>query len=226
MGPMRLSARVAVAATAFLCALGAITPAQAEVIPVAAAVTTTAMVAVTARPIPVIGPIAPKVQAADFATPASKPLLITTAAGNAAAGAIAKNGSLSDLVSNKLASDTADDEHECLATSVYFESKGQPYKGQLAVAETILNRTKSGRFPSTVCGVVKQRGQFGFVRGGRFPGIKRAAKQWQEAVAIAQIALKSAFAEVANKALYFNAGRRPSPGLQQVARFGAQVFYR
>ena len=209
-------------ATAFLCALAASGSAQADAIPAAAAVAPTAMVAVTAKAIPIIGIPAPKVQAADFATPTTaKPMLITEAAATKAGG-----GSLDTLVSDKLASDTADDEHECLATSVYFESKGQPYRGQLAVAQTILNRTKSGRFPGTVCGVVKQRGQFGFVRGGRFPSVQRAARQWREAVAIAQIALKQAFSEVANKALYFNVGRRPSPGLVRVAQFGQQIFYR
>ena len=43
---------------------------------------------------------------------------------------------------------------ECLATAVYFEAKGEPLRGQLAVAQVILNRTRSGRFPASVCGVV------------------------------------------------------------------------
>ena len=60
----------------------------------------------------------------------------------------------------------ADEALECLAGAIYFESKGEPLTGQLAVAEVIINRAKSGRFPTDVCAVVKQRGQFSFVRGG------------------------------------------------------------
>ena len=48
-------------------------------------------------------------------------------------------------------------------------------QGQLSVAEVVLNRTRSGRFPSSICGVVKQRGQFSFIRGGRFPADRRAS---------------------------------------------------
>ena len=79
-------------------------------------------------------------------------------------------------------------QHECLAGAVYFESKGEPLRGQLSVAEVILNRARSGRFPASVCGVVKQRGQFSFVRGGRIPAIARASLAWKRAVAIAHIA--------------------------------------
>ena len=57
-------------------------------------------------------------------------------------------------------------ELECLATGIYFESKSEPLAGQLAVGKVIANRAKSGgRFPSSYCGVLFQRGQFSFVRG-------------------------------------------------------------
>lgn len=44
----------------------------------------------------------------------------------------------------------------CLAEALYFEARGENVKGQFAVAEVILNRVKSQRFPSSVCGVVHQ----------------------------------------------------------------------
>jgi hypothetical protein len=47
---------------------------------------------------------------------------------------------------------TADSEMECLAGAIYFESKGEPLAGQLAVAEVIINRSQSGRYPRTLCG--------------------------------------------------------------------------
>lgn len=48
----------------------------------------------------------------------------------------------------------------CLAFVVYMESKSEPIKGQESVAEVVLNRSQSGKYPSNPCDVIKQRGQF------------------------------------------------------------------
>ena len=82
----------------------------------------------------------------------------------------------------------ASDALQCLAGAIYFESKGEPLTGQLAVAEVIINRAKSGRFPADVCGVVKQRGQFSFVRGGEIPSIN-AGTAYRTAIAVAKVCL-------------------------------------
>jgi len=117
-------------------------------------------------------------------------------------------------------------ELECLAGAVYFESKGEPLSGQLAVAEVIINRTTSGRFPTSICSVVKQPGQFSFVRGGRIPAVGANA-QYRTATAIAKVALADAWDSPAPKALYFHA-RRVSPnwGKARVAMIGNHVFFR
>ena len=47
-------------------------------------------------------------------------------------------------------------EWKCLAEALYFEARGETVKGQFAVAEVILNRVKSERFPSSICGVINQ----------------------------------------------------------------------
>jgi hypothetical protein len=44
----------------------------------------------------------------------------------------------------------------CLATAMYFEARGEPEEGQLAVGQVILNRVAHDRYPNTVCGVVYQ----------------------------------------------------------------------
>ena len=44
----------------------------------------------------------------------------------------------------------------CLAEAIYFESRCEPEAGQAAVAQVVLNRVRSGIFPTTVCGVVYQ----------------------------------------------------------------------
>jgi spore germination cell wall hydrolase CwlJ-like protein len=122
----------------------------------------------------------------------------------------------------------ADDETlRCLAGAIFFEAQGEPLAGQLAVAEVILNRAKSGRFPANVCAVITQRGQFGFVRGGAIPAIDAARTGWKRAVAVAKVALADTWNSPASSALYFNASRRsPAARAIRVAAIGNHVFYR
>ena len=120
-----------------------------------------------------------------------------------------------------------DSELECLAGATYFESRGEPLEGQLAVAEVIINRAESGRFAKSICGVVHQRGQFSFVRGGKMPSINRGTRAWREALAVAQVAQDEAWESSASDALFFHA-RRVSPKwrLKRVAAVGNHIFYR
>lgn len=114
----------------------------------------------------------------------------------------------------------------CIATGVFYESRSESVEGQLAVAHVIINRANSGRFASTPCGVLTQRGQFSFVRGGVVPTAP-AGRQWQTAVAIARIAQAEDWRNPAPGAMFFHA-TRVSPGWnrQRVATLGNHVFYR
>jgi len=139
----------------------------------------------------------------------------------------AETRSLADLVGDYSGTATADEETECLARAVYWESKGEPLHGQLTVAEVIINRSESGRFASTICGVVRQRGQFSFVRGGHIPQPPQASRDWRTAVAIAQIARQDLADGAAPRALFFHARHaRPGWRLTRVATVGNHVFYR
>ena len=121
---------------------------------------------------------------------------------------------------------SADNEQiRCLAGAIYFEARGEPLSGQLAVAEVILNRANSGRFAKSACGVVTQPGQFSFVRGGRIPDVAENAR-WRTAIAVAKVAMKDAWDSDAAKALYFTAGRSPGRSLIRVASIGNHTFYR
>jgi N-acetylmuramoyl-L-alanine amidase len=135
--------------------------------------------------------------------------------------------SLADLVGDYAGTGTSDEETDCLARAVYWESKGEPLTGQLAVADVIINRSQSGRFASTICGVVRQRGQFSFVRGGHIPAAPQGSRDWRTAVAIAQIARQDLAGDAAPRALFFHA-RSVHPGwrLTRVASVGNHVFYR
>jgi N-acetylmuramoyl-L-alanine amidase len=159
-----------------------------------------------------ISVVVPMTQALAVGLEADEPALTTPA-------------SLSQLVASVDADAMADDSDlNCLATAVYFESRGEPMEGQLAVAQTILNRVESGRYASTVCGVINQPRQFSYDRN-RAP---RAGSDWETAQAIAQIAMQDMWHEVAPRAVSFHA-RRVAPnwaGKTRVATIGNHVFYR
>jgi N-acetylmuramoyl-L-alanine amidase len=118
-------------------------------------------------------------------------------------------------------------EIECMASAIYFEAKSETLAGQLAVGRVITARANSGRFPSSYCGVVFQRSQFSFIRGGAMPVINRATAAWQRAVKIALIADKGAWQSPVEGALFFHAARvSPSWGKARIAQVDNHVFYR
>lgn len=139
----------------------------------------------------------------------------------------ASAASLAALVSAQSQSGELPRELNCLAGAVYFEAKSEALTGQLAVGRVIVARSKSGRFPNSYCGVVFQRSQFSFVRGGGMPGINRQSRQWRNAVAIAQIAHAGTWRSPVEGALYFHAARvSPSWKRTRMARVQNHVFYR
>ena len=134
--------------------------------------------------------------------------------------------SLAALVDAQGAPEELDGDMQCLAGAVYFESKGESLEGQLAVARVIINRAKSGRFADSLCGVVYQPSQFSFVRGGHIPTIT-AGKAYRTAIAVAKVALASAWNSPAPKALFFNTpNRAPGGRLTKIAAIGNHIFYR
>ena len=117
----------------------------------------------------------------------------------------------------------------CLAGAVYFEARGEPLYGQLAVAEVVINRSQDSRWPASYCGVVYQRAQFSFVRGGKMPKINTSSGAWLRAKAVAQIAHDDLWQSDANEAVYFHANYvRPrwSRSKTRVTRIDTHVFYR
>ncbi|MDZ7588693.1 MAG: cell wall hydrolase [Parasphingorhabdus sp.] len=135
--------------------------------------------------------------------------------------------SLDHLVAMQDIGSDMDAEMKCLASGVYFESKGERLAGQLAVARVIIRRAESGRFPSSLCGVIYQKSQFSFVRGGKMPPIRTDSRSWKNAVAIAKIAVNEGWKSQAEGALFFHA-TRVSPGWnrQRIATIENHVFYR
>ena len=122
-----------------------------------------------------------------------------------------------------------DAEGNCLATAVYFESMGESLEGQLAVAQVVINRARSGKYPTTLCAVVKQKAQFSFVRAGQFPRVDAGCEAWRKAQAIARIASAEMAKVIPTDVLWYHADYvAPSWGrrLARVEKIGAHIFYR
>ena len=136
--------------------------------------------------------------------------------------------SLEQLVAGYRVSEVNDPEQDCLANAVYFEARSEPLAGQLAVAEVVLNRTRSGRYPTTICAVVTQPAQFSFIRRGRFPAADRSSDAWTKAVAISRIALDRLAGDMHGGVLWYHADYvSPSWGkrLRREAKIGLHIFY-
>ena len=122
----------------------------------------------------------------------------------------------------------------CLAEAIYFESRSEPEAGQAAVAQVVLNRVRSGIYPTTVCGVVYQDRnrpfacQFSFACEGKSLRIEEPGP-WATATRIAQEVVSGqnynpAVAEAVN---YHAAYVSPFwvGYLRRVDRIGLHIFY-
>ena len=141
---------------------------------------------------------------------------------------LANANSLSDLV-GRVEPGELSDQMQCLAGAVYFESRGEQLAGQLAVAQVVINRSEDSRWPTSYCGVVYQRAQFSFVKGGQMPRIRTSSAAWQRAKAIAQIAHDGLWESEAGEAVYFHASYvRPKWSYRKTrtAKIDTHIFYR
>jgi spore germination cell wall hydrolase CwlJ-like protein len=147
----------------------------------------------------------------------------------AAQEAAPERKTLAQLVEAHSGASTADREQDCLASAVYFEARGESIEGQLAVAEVVLNRAASGRYPTDICKVVEQPWQFSFVNAtGRIPNADRASEAWRKAAAIAEIARKKLADTLPSDVLWYHATYvSPSWGkrLSKQTQIGLHIFY-
>ncbi|MCW5694576.1 MAG: cell wall hydrolase [Pseudolabrys sp.] len=123
----------------------------------------------------------------------------------------------------------------CLANAVYFESRSEPIRGQMAVAQVVMNRVFSDFYPNDVCGVVYQNShrrlacQFTFACDGKSKAI-HDRHSWAVANRIARQTLDGQIylPEVGKSTHYHAAYVRPiwAREMRKLARFGLHSFYR
>ncbi|HWU93710.1 MAG TPA: cell wall hydrolase [Sphingomicrobium sp.] len=121
------------------------------------------------------------------------------------------------------------DEANCMAVAVYFEARGESLEGQMAVADVIMNRAASGRYPASWCGVVKQPAQFSFVRNGQFPAIDTSSDAWAKAQGVTRLAIANVMPALPTDVLWYHADYvAPNwrHSLREVEQIGAHIFYR
>lgn len=112
---------------------------------------------------------------------------------------------------------------ECLAKNIYFEARGEPRKGQLAVAHVTVNRTKSDHYPNDVCSVVYQKKQFSWTVDR--PKI-RNYELYAEFKDMAYSVLQGETKDPTNGALFFhNTSADPGWGKRIRAKIGQHIFY-
>ncbi|HEY6833633.1 MAG TPA: cell wall hydrolase, partial [Pseudolabrys sp.] len=124
---------------------------------------------------------------------------------------------------------------KCLANAVYFEARGEPVRGQIAVAQVVLNRVFSPFYPKTVCDVVYQNAnrhnscQFTFACDG-IPDIVTEPEAWERAKRIARDMLdgKLWMPEVAKSTHYHAYWVHPSwvAEMKKMYKLGVHTFYR
>ena len=123
----------------------------------------------------------------------------------------------------------------CLANAIYFEARSEPVRGQMAVAQVVINRAFSGFYPNDICAVVYQNAhrrlacQFTFACDGKSKAINERG-HWSRANRIARQTLDGQIyvPEVAKSTHYHAAYVSPNwvREMRRLARYGLHSFYR
>ena len=127
------------------------------------------------------------------------------------------------------------EEQKCLAEAIYFEARGEPFDGQVAVGQVVLNRVRNPAYPASVCGVVYQNRawknacQFSFACDD-VPDIIVPGPAWEQAKRIASdMAAETLAAKEIGSATHYHATYvRPrwAGTMDRIRQIGQHVFYR
>ncbi len=163
--------------------------------------------------------------------------LVVVAAKGAFETTLAPKGAVGDPPNYAALIDPKDSvrQQRCLAEAIYFEARSEPEAGQAAVAQVVLNRVRSGIFPTNVCGVVYQDRnrpfacQFSFACEGRSLRIEEPGP-WAVAVRIASdVASGAVYNPLIGEAVSYHANYVTpywARTLQRVDQIGHHIFYK
>ena len=125
----------------------------------------------------------------------------------------------------------------CLAENIYFEARGEPLRGQYAVAEVTMNRLASPHFPNTVCDVVhdtrwdtaRRRLVAHFSWTAFKLRLESGTPEWKQAMDVATVVYDGHHQPLVPGALFYHATYvNPywASSKRVVARIGNHIFYR
>jgi spore germination cell wall hydrolase CwlJ-like protein len=126
----------------------------------------------------------------------------------------------------------------CMTQNIYYEAGSEPAEGKLAVAQVVMNRSKSGQFPEDLCKVIYQKNvfyektvcQFSWYCEGKtdFSKINKNQKNWQESADAAKMVLMEGFRLPSLKtALYYHADYvSPNWDKDRLIKIGRHIFYK
>lgn len=118
-------------------------------------------------------------------------------------------------------------ELNCLAKNVYFESRGEPLIGQLAVAYVTINRSEDDAYSDNLCGVVYDPKQFSWTTGKQDPITE--TNSWIQAVLVAELATADVLLDPTEGAIMFHADTiEPywADDFKQTVEISDHIFYK
>jgi hypothetical protein len=125
-------------------------------------------------------------------------------------------------------------QHACLSQAIYYEARGENQRGQVAVAEVVMNRVRSSAYPNSICGVVYQGShrstgcQFTFTCDGSLNHRPRG-RAWDRAQRVATAVMLGYTRPITQGATHYHT-RAVNPiwnsGLVETTEVGSHVFYR
>ena len=120
---------------------------------------------------------------------------------------------------------SSEKEMSCLAHAIYYEARGEPVGGRIAVAEVIVNRANNVR---GICDVVYEKNnnhaQFSWAHSShRYPG----GEAWEESQALAKIIMSRYIPSLTDHATYFaTCGYRPDQNISMTVKIGTHCFWK
>ncbi|MCG8440912.1 MAG: cell wall hydrolase [Caulobacterales bacterium] len=130
--------------------------------------------------------------------------------------------------------DRQSQDHECLSRAIYYEAGNEPVRGQIGVAEVVLNRVRHRLYPNTVCDVVYEGSerrtgcQFTFTCDGAEARAPQG-RSWTRARIVAAHALMGLSRPVTSQATHYHANYVDpywAPSLVHTRTIGTHIFYR
>ena len=139
------------------------------------------------------------------------------------------------FTSSQITAEVREKQLGCLAKNIYHEAGNEPFEGKAAIAQVVLNRTDSGRFPADICGVIYQKNivyekiicQFSWFCSQVVAFRPINKESYDESMVVAKKVLLEGFRLPSlEKALFYHASYiSPGWNRKRITQIGQHIFY-